>query len=41
MTWSYVKVENLGAVELTDLLIAAWRVVTPKRLQSSQQMSQR
>jgi hypothetical protein len=40
MTWSYVKVENLGAVELKDLLIAAWRVVTPKKLQSPRQMPQ-
>jgi hypothetical protein len=41
MTWSYIKVENLGAGELKDLLIAAWRVVTPKKLQSLPQMPQR
>jgi hypothetical protein len=33
MVWSYVRVENLDASELRDLLQAAWRMVAPKRAQ--------
>jgi hypothetical protein len=34
LLWSYVAVENLDTAELKDLLIAAWRVVAPKKLQA-------
>jgi len=34
MVWSYVKVEDLDAAELRDLLTAAWRTVAPKTLQA-------
>jgi hypothetical protein len=34
LRWSFVKVENLDAAELRDLLEAAWRVVAPKKLQA-------
>ncbi len=34
LLWSYVAVENLDAAELKDLLVAAWRVVAPKKLQA-------
>lgn len=34
MLWSFVAVENLDNAELKDLMIAAWRMVTPKKLQA-------
>ncbi len=33
LLWSYVRVEDLGAKELRDLLTAAWTTVAPKKLQ--------
>ena len=33
LLWSYVKVEDLSAAELRDLIIAAWRMVATKKLQ--------
>ncbi len=33
MVWSFVRVEDLDAAELRDLLEAAWRMVAPKKLQ--------
>ncbi|MBV9419529.1 MAG: MmcQ/YjbR family DNA-binding protein [Alphaproteobacteria bacterium] len=35
LLWSYVKVQDLDAEELRDLLTAAWRVVAPKKLQAN------
>jgi hypothetical protein len=32
MLWSYVRVEDLDAGELRHLIVAAWRMVAPKRL---------
>jgi hypothetical protein len=34
LLWSFVKVEDLDAQELRDLLKAAWTVVAPKKLQA-------
>jgi hypothetical protein len=34
LVWSFVKVEDLDAAELRDLLEAAWRMVAPKKLQA-------
>lgn len=34
LLWSFVRVEDLDAAELRDLLFAAWRVVAPKTLQA-------
>ena len=34
MLWSFVKVENLDTAELKDLLVAAWRTVTTKKIQA-------
>ena len=33
LLWSYVEVRNLGAAELRELVIAAWRMVATKKLQ--------
>jgi hypothetical protein len=33
LLWSYVRVEDLDAAELRDLLTAAWALVAPKKLQ--------
>ena len=33
MLWAYVRVEDLDAAELKDLIRAAWRMVAPKKLQ--------
>ncbi len=35
MVWSYVRVEDLDAKELGDLLKAAWTTVAPKKLQKT------
>jgi hypothetical protein len=32
MLWSYVRVEDLDASELRNLIVAAWRMVAPKKL---------
>lgn len=37
LLWSFVKVEDLDAGELRDLLKAAWSVVAPKKLQAALQ----
>jgi hypothetical protein len=34
LLWSFVRVENIDAVELRDLVTAAWRTVAPKKLQA-------
>ncbi len=36
MVWSYVEVGHLDAAELKDLLLAAWRTIASKKLQSGQ-----
>jgi hypothetical protein len=34
MVWSFVRVENLEAAELRDLLKAAWTTIATKKLQA-------
>jgi hypothetical protein len=34
MVWCFVDVARLDAAELKDLLTAAWRMVTPKKIQA-------
>jgi hypothetical protein len=34
MVWSFVRVENLDAAELRDLLTAAWTTIATKKLQA-------
>lgn len=34
MLWCYVRVTNLDAQELRDLVVAAWRTVAPKKIQN-------
>jgi hypothetical protein len=38
MLWCFVVVENLDSAELKDLLLAAWRMVTPKKVQKQYDM---
>ena len=35
LLWSFVRVEDLDAAELRDLLEGSWRVVAPKKLQAT------
>jgi hypothetical protein len=35
LRWSYVKVEDLSAAELRDLITDAWRTVATRKLQSA------